>query len=125
MPRSTSICAFAFVLALAVSVPLEAFPIRTLPDGYTRRVWQMADGLPENTVQAFAQTPVSYTHLDVYKRQVLVKVIVAVVPRYTLPTDRFIGLQYPVLLFALAITVVSSLLLGSAYILLRVHAGFK
>jgi putative ABC transport system permease protein len=45
---------------------------------------------------------------------VLVKVIVAVVPRYTLPTDRFIGLQYPVLLFALAITVVSSLLFGSA-----------
>jgi signal transduction histidine kinase/ligand-binding sensor domain-containing protein len=60
MPRSTSICAFAFVLALAVSVPLEAFPIRTLPDGYTRRVWQMADGLPENTVQAFAQTPDHY-----------------------------------------------------------------
>ena len=34
--------------------------IRTVPDGYTRRVWQMADGLPENTVQAFAQTPDHY-----------------------------------------------------------------
>jgi ligand-binding sensor domain-containing protein/signal transduction histidine kinase len=26
-------------------------------DGYTRRVWQATDGLPEQTVQAFAQTP--------------------------------------------------------------------
>jgi len=31
-----------------------------LPDGYTRRVWQTQDGLPENTVQAFAQTPDNY-----------------------------------------------------------------
>src|SRR5580700_5068697 len=60
MPRTTSICAFVFAVALAASVPLAAFPLRTLPDGYTRRVWQMADGLPENTVQAFAQTPDHY-----------------------------------------------------------------
>jgi signal transduction histidine kinase/ligand-binding sensor domain-containing protein len=60
MPRTTSICAFVFAVALAASAPLAAFPLRTLPDGYTRRVWQMADGLPENTVQAFAQTPDHY-----------------------------------------------------------------
>jgi len=58
MPRTTLICVFA--LALAVAAPLEAFSIRTLPDGYTRRVWEMADGLPENTVQAFAETPDHY-----------------------------------------------------------------
>ncbi|MGO9641277.1 MAG: two-component regulator propeller domain-containing protein [Candidatus Acidiferrales bacterium] len=58
MPRTALIC--AFVLALAVAIPLEAFSIRTVPDGYTRRVWEMADGLPENTVQAFAQTPDHY-----------------------------------------------------------------
>ncbi len=33
---------------------------RSVPDGYTRRVWQTQDGLPENTVQAFAQTRDSY-----------------------------------------------------------------
>ena len=30
------------------------------PPGYTRHVWQAADGLPEQTVQAFAQTPDSF-----------------------------------------------------------------
>jgi putative ABC transport system permease protein len=44
----------------------------------------------------------------------LVKVILAVVPHDTLPTDRFIGMQYPVLLFAVAIAVLSSALFGSA-----------
>ncbi len=29
-------------------------------DGYTRRVWQVSDGLPEQTVQAFAQTADGY-----------------------------------------------------------------
>ena len=29
-------------------------------DGYTRHVWQAPDGLPEQTVQAFAQTPDGY-----------------------------------------------------------------
>lgn len=28
--------------------------------GYTRHVWQASDGLPEQTVQAFAQTPDGY-----------------------------------------------------------------
>jgi putative ABC transport system permease protein len=44
----------------------------------------------------------------------LVRVIVAVVPRYTLPSDKPIGLQYPVLLFSLAVTVLSSVLFGTA-----------
>jgi ligand-binding sensor domain-containing protein/signal transduction histidine kinase len=39
---------------------LSAAAPRALPDGYTRRVWQTQDGLPENTVQAFAQTPDNY-----------------------------------------------------------------
>lgn len=39
---------------------LPAAAPRSLPDGYTRRVWQTQDGLPENTVQAFAQTPDNY-----------------------------------------------------------------
>src|SRR5580692_11318456 len=51
--------------------------------GYTRRVWQASDGLPEQTVQAFAQTPDGYlwigttgglvrfdgVHFTVYDRQ--------------------------------------------------------
>jgi ligand-binding sensor domain-containing protein/signal transduction histidine kinase len=51
--------------------------------GYTRRVWQASDGLPEQTVQAFAQTPDGYlwigttgglvrfdgTHFIVFDRQ--------------------------------------------------------
>jgi signal transduction histidine kinase/ligand-binding sensor domain-containing protein len=41
-------------------LPLAAAAPRKLPDGYTRRVWQMQDGLPENTVQALAQTPDNY-----------------------------------------------------------------
>jgi ligand-binding sensor domain-containing protein/signal transduction histidine kinase len=39
------------MLALGVHTP----PLADL-DGYTRRVWQAPDGLPEQTVQAFAQT---------------------------------------------------------------------
>jgi ligand-binding sensor domain-containing protein/signal transduction histidine kinase len=47
-------------LLLTVLFPLAGAVPRKLPDGYTRRVWQMQDGLPENTVQAFAQTPDHY-----------------------------------------------------------------
>jgi ligand-binding sensor domain-containing protein/signal transduction histidine kinase len=43
-----------------VSLGLHAAAQRSLPEGYTRRVWQTQDGLPENTVQAFAQTPDRY-----------------------------------------------------------------
>src|SRR5664280_1500851 len=45
---------------LAMALELSATTPRALPDGYTRRVWQTQDGLPENTVQAFAQTPDNY-----------------------------------------------------------------
>src|SRR5580658_6517752 len=56
MQRRTWLCAFCLLLA----VRLDAVSRRDLPDGYTRRVWQTQDGLPENTVQAFAQTPDNY-----------------------------------------------------------------
>jgi ligand-binding sensor domain-containing protein/signal transduction histidine kinase len=45
---------------LGAGFALHAATHRPLPDGYTRRVWQTQDGLPENTVQAFAQTPDNY-----------------------------------------------------------------
>jgi putative ABC transport system permease protein len=44
----------------------------------------------------------------------LLKIIMALVPQYTLPMDKPIGLEYPVLLFSLAVTVLSSVLFGSA-----------
>lgn len=50
-------------VALAIvfaSLGLQAASQPSLPEGYTRRVWQTQDGLPENTVQAFAQTPDHY-----------------------------------------------------------------
>src|ERR1017187_2926030 len=47
-------------LVLGAALELCAATPRALPDGYTRRVWQTQDGLPENTVQAFAQTPDNY-----------------------------------------------------------------
>jgi hypothetical protein len=53
MRRLAWVCAFAF----ASAIPLDALSLRSVPDDYTRRVWQTEDGLPENTVQAFAQTP--------------------------------------------------------------------
>lgn len=56
MYRYIWLCAFYFLVAMR----LDAVSLRTLPDGYTRRVWQTQDGLPENTVQAFAQTPDHY-----------------------------------------------------------------
>ncbi len=43
--------------ALMVGVlALFAFPLRGATAGYARRVWHAEDGLPEETVQAFAQT---------------------------------------------------------------------
>ena len=56
MSRFSLMCA----LSLLVAIRLEAVAQRALPDGYTRRVWQTQDGLPESTVQAFAQTPDHY-----------------------------------------------------------------
>lgn len=56
MARLGRTCLFC-LLAVA---RLDAVAQRTLPDGYTRRVWQTQDGLPESTVQAFAQTSDHY-----------------------------------------------------------------
>ena len=56
MYRYIWLCTFYFLVAMR----LDAVSLRTLPDGYSRRVWQTQDGLPENTVQAFAQTPDHY-----------------------------------------------------------------
>src|SRR5215469_6494831 len=53
--RPTFVCC-----AVLAALPLHAATLPSLPDGYTRRVWQTQDGLPENTVQAFAQTPDHY-----------------------------------------------------------------
>jgi ligand-binding sensor domain-containing protein/signal transduction histidine kinase len=48
------------IVLAALIVPVYASSVGALPDGYTRRVWQTQDGLPENTVQAFAQTADNY-----------------------------------------------------------------
>src|ERR1035441_4403974 len=50
------------VALVILLLPLETHAAnpRALPEGYSRRVWQTQDGLPENTVQAFAQTPDNY-----------------------------------------------------------------
>src|SRR5579862_4386541 len=44
----------ALVLAALVSC---ITPVSAAPTGYARRVWHVEDGLPEDIVQAFAQTP--------------------------------------------------------------------
>ncbi len=43
-------------LLVAILVPF-AYPLRSAVNGYARRVWHVEDGLPEDIVQAFAQTP--------------------------------------------------------------------
>src|ERR1700678_1957485 len=48
--RTLSVCLLASLLGCAA---LRADGL----EGYTRHVWQAPDGLPEQTVQAFAQTP--------------------------------------------------------------------
>jgi len=55
MRRACSI-AIWLLLTAAVCTALRA----DTPDGYTRHLWQAPDGLPEQTVQAFAQTPDGY-----------------------------------------------------------------
>ena len=50
-------CARIVVLALCARVLVaSAFALSDPPINYTSRTWQMQDGLPEQTVQAFAQT---------------------------------------------------------------------
>jgi ligand-binding sensor domain-containing protein/signal transduction histidine kinase len=51
--RTLSVCLLASLLGCAA---LRADGL----EGYTRHVWQAPDGLPEQTVQAFAQTPDGY-----------------------------------------------------------------
>lgn len=49
------------VLCVLLLLFFSALPVfSSAPDGYTRKVWQAQDGLPEQTVQAFAQTPDHY-----------------------------------------------------------------
>jgi ligand-binding sensor domain-containing protein len=49
-----------WVLICAIPFLVNGSASRPLPDGYTRRVWQTQDGLPENTVQAFAEDSDNY-----------------------------------------------------------------
>lgn len=42
---------------LVAAIPLCGYPLRSIQDGYARHIWHAEDGLPEETVQAFAQTP--------------------------------------------------------------------
>jgi ligand-binding sensor domain-containing protein/signal transduction histidine kinase len=53
-----SVCVFA-VLVFCLVQPV-AYGSQELFGSFTRRTWQMQDGLPEQTVQAFAQTPDGY-----------------------------------------------------------------
>ncbi|HTV16218.1 MAG TPA: two-component regulator propeller domain-containing protein [Acidobacteriaceae bacterium] len=53
--KSTRIASALALLGMLASTALAASP-----DGYTRKLWQTQDGLPEQTVQAFAQTPDHY-----------------------------------------------------------------
>jgi signal transduction histidine kinase len=48
------------VAVVSLALPLLAASPRRGLEGYSRRVWHAQDGLPEETVQAFAQTPDRY-----------------------------------------------------------------
>ncbi len=49
-----------FLTCLAVAALLCVPALASAWDGYTRKLWQVYDGLPEQTVQAFAQTQDHY-----------------------------------------------------------------
>jgi ligand-binding sensor domain-containing protein len=53
VPRISLACGLSLLLPLQLAAVLSG---RGLP-GYSRRIWQTQDGLPEQTVQAFVQTP--------------------------------------------------------------------
>jgi signal transduction histidine kinase/ligand-binding sensor domain-containing protein len=54
-------CAASHVLLWIAAIGmLSACARAASPPGYTRKLWQTQDGLPEQTVQAFAQTPDHY-----------------------------------------------------------------
>jgi len=55
-PPSAVVRASVYLAGLLLSTLAWA----TAPAGYTRKLWQTQDGLPEQTVQAFAQTPDHY-----------------------------------------------------------------
>lgn len=60
-PRRTLLRFAACVLVFLNPVsPAIAFSVETPPLSYTQRLWQMQDGLPEQVVQAFAQTADRY-----------------------------------------------------------------
>ena len=52
--------AFLFAAVLSVVLPALALGPQNLTTGYTRRLWRAQDGLPDQTVQAIAQTPDGY-----------------------------------------------------------------
>ncbi len=49
-----------FAIGLLIAASVCAMAQTSALDGYTRHVWHASDGLPEQTVQAFAQTPDGY-----------------------------------------------------------------
>ena len=51
---------YAAVWALVLALALPAVASPGLAGSYTRRLWRAQDGLPDQTVQAFAQTPDGY-----------------------------------------------------------------
>ncbi|HEY1463048.1 MAG TPA: two-component regulator propeller domain-containing protein [Terriglobales bacterium] len=53
---------FCWVLAFFIVFPSRIHATEQPPafSGYTKRTWQVRDGLPEQTVQSFAQTPDGY-----------------------------------------------------------------
>src|ERR1700723_716039 len=63
IPKGKWAMSCARIIALTVSLLVLATSARSLaetPINYTSRTWQMQDGLPEETVQSFAQTKDRY-----------------------------------------------------------------
>jgi len=58
-PRPQSASIF-LVSVLFLALPVSVFAADNSPLAYTQRVWKMQDGLPEQVVQAFAQTADRY-----------------------------------------------------------------
>ncbi len=58
--RATSHRAARTLLCVAIPALVCAAGWAASPEGYTRKLWQTQDGLPEQTVQAFAQTSDHY-----------------------------------------------------------------
>ena len=58
--RKPGSVAFRASVCLAGLLLFSSLARATAPEGYTRKLWQTQDGVPEQTVQAFAQTPDHY-----------------------------------------------------------------